>query len=429
MKTKKLFLGTLAAIICLFSLLSCSDTCETTFTNIYYEPIYTSKAEIRGGVAVEPGKAITGRGKIFFKAGYLFVNEPKNGIHVVDNRNPSNPVNVAFIKVPGSFDIVVKDDLLFTDSYMDLVTFDISDLSAIREVNRMEDFFFGHGQVYYQNAPEESRIVTDWEEEEREEVIESCDSWVPGVNWLANNRLVQTMSFDDAAVAEAGASSAPGIAGSLARFALVDNHLYALDLGTLKNLDLSAPLNPQSGEDLYVSWDVETLFPRGNELFVGAQSGMHILDITNRNAPASLSLYTHVTNCDPVIVDGDLAYVTLRSGTTCEGWDNQLEVIDISNLRSPELLHTYPMTNPHGLSKDGDALFICDGDDGLKVFNAADIAAIDQNLLAHDRNIQAYDVIAFNNIAMLIGDDGLRQYDYSDLNNIRLLSTIEIYTQ
>ena len=166
--------------------------------------------------------------------------------------------------------------------------------------------------------------------------------------------------------------------------------------------------------------------PRNDELFVGAQSGMHIIDISNRNQPEQLSTYRHATNCDPVIVDGDVAYVTLRSGTECEGWENQLDVIDISNLRSPRLMHTFPMHNPHGLSKDGDALFICDGDDGLKVFDASELAVLDQQLLAHDRSIQAYDVIAYNGIAMLIGDDGLHQYDYSDLNNIRHLSTITV---
>lgn len=199
-----------------------------------------------------------------------------------------------------------------------------------------------------------------------------------------------------------------------------------LDQGFVKNLDLSAPLSPQAGEDLYVAWDVETLFPRNNELFVGAQSGMHILNISDRDQPELISTYQHMTNCDPVIVDGDIAYVTLRSGTECQGWENQLDVIDISDLSNPRQLHTFPMHNPHGLSKDGDALFICDGDEGLKVFDASDIATINQNLLTHDRSIQAYDVIAYNNIAMLIGDDGLHQYDYSDLNNIRHLSTITL---
>ena len=427
MKKPQLILGLFAAAFCLFNLLGCTDNCQTTYTNIYYEPVRMAKSEVRAGVAIEPPKVIEGRGKIFFKAGYLFINEPKNGVHVIDNRDPNHPVNVAFIRIPGSFDITVKDDLLFSDSFMDLVTFDISDLNNIREVNRLEDYFLGHGQYAFSVNTTDPMVVVDFIEERREEVSDFCDAapFQPGIEFLDNaGGFVQRNSGAEAAVG--GASSAPGIAGSLARFAQSGEHLYMLDQGNIGTLDLTTPLSPQQGEDLYVAWDIETLFPRNNELFVGAQSGMHIVDISNRDQPAYLSTFAHATNCDPVIVDGDIAYVTLRSGTECQGFENQLDVVDISNLMEPRLLHTFPMYNPHGLSKDGSALFICDGDEGLKVFDASELAELDQHLLAHDRSIQAYDVIAYNGIAMLIGDDGLHQYDYSDLNNIRHLSTITV---
>ncbi|MEM1408399.1 MAG: hypothetical protein AAGG59_16570, partial [Bacteroidota bacterium] len=70
--------------------------------------------------------------------------------------------------------------------------------------------------------------------------------------------------------------------------------------------------------------------------------------------------------------------------------------------------------------------FICDGSSGLKVYNAADVSTIDQRQLAHYSEIQAFDIIPFNNVAMMIGADGLFQYDYSDLDNIQLLSHIQI---
>lgn len=424
MKKHKLILGLFAAVACLFSLMGCRDNCRTTYTLIDYEPMTVNKADIRSGVAIEPGKLIEGRGKIFFKGGYLFVNEPKNGIHVIDNRDPRNPTNVAFIRVPGSFDITVKEDLLFTDSFMDLVTFDISDLNNIHEVNRLEDYFLAHGQFGFQSNDATSQVVVDWIEVSREEVSDFCDAspFQDGRIWLEGGIMRSTMDLSAASGPTTGA--APGIAGSLSRFAQSGDQLYVLDNGYIKNLDLSVPLDPQPGQDLQMGWDIETLFPRNNELFVGARSGMHIVDISNRSEPEYLSTFSHATNCDPVIVDGDIAYVTLRSGTVCQGFTNQLDVVDISDLRSPRLLHTFPMHNPHGLSKDGDALFICDGDAGLKVFDASELAAIDQHLLAHDKSIQAFDVIAYNDIAMLIGDDGLHQYDYSNLNNIRHLSTI-----
>lgn len=39
-------------------------------------------------------------------------------------------------------------------------------------------------------------------------------------------------------------------------------------------------------------------------------------------------------------------------------------------------------------------------------------------------NINAFDVIPVGNVLVLIGDDGLYQYDYSNVQNISLLSSI-----
>ena len=36
--------------------------------------------------------------------------------------------------------------------------------------------------------------------------------------------------------------------------------------------------------------------------------------------------------------------------------------------------------------------------------------------------IETYDVIAYNQIALVVAKDGLYQYDYSDINNIHLIS-------
>jgi hypothetical protein len=171
---------------------------------------------------------------------------------------------------------------------------------------------------------------------------------------------------------------------------------------------------------------METVFPYKNNLFIGSQSGMHILDISTPATPVKVSTYAHIRVCDPVVVQNHLAYVTLRSGNECAGFTNQLEVIDIKNLSQPELLKTYPMSNPHGLGIDQSTLFICDGDAGLKIYDASDISSIDKNQLAHYADVNAYDVIPFNNVVMMIGSDGIFQYDYSDPKNIRFLSRLAV---
>jgi hypothetical protein len=41
-------------------------------------------------------------------------------------------------------------------------------------------------------------------------------------------------------------------------------------------------------------------------------------------------------------------------------------------------------------------------------------------------DMDGFDVIPYNNVLMMIAEDGLYQYDYSDLSKINLLSTLEI---
>jgi hypothetical protein len=82
------------------------------------------------------------------------------------------------------------------------------------------------------------------------------------------------------------------------------------------------------------------------------------------------------------------------------------------------------MTNPYGLGKDGDVLFVCDGRDGLKVYNAADPANL--QLIKHIGGKETYDVIADNNKLIMVAKDGLYQYDYTDAYNMRELSKISL---
>jgi hypothetical protein len=161
-------------------------------------------------------------------------------------------------------------------------------------------------------------------------------------------------------------------------------------------------------------------------MFLGTTTGMAVFDISNALSPSSLSFFTHARSCDPVVVDDTLAYVTLRTGTNCGGNLNVLDVVSIKDITKPKQIISYFMTNPHGLAKDGDLLFICDGSAGLKVYDATNPRLISANLIYTYPNIDAFDVIPIGNVLVLIGDNGLYQYDYSNVKNINLLSTISV---
>ena len=120
--------------------------------------------------------------------------------------------------------------------------------------------------------------------------------------------------------------------------------------------------------------------------------------------------------------------MTLRSGnTTCPGNVNELQLIDISDITNPTLIESFPMENPHGLTKSGDLLFVCEGDSGLKAFNAVKPEELDHNQIALFNEFSTYDAISLpNGLLMVIGKDGLYQFDFSDPSNMQQISKIGI---
>jgi hypothetical protein len=210
----------------------------------------------------------------------------------------------------------------------------------------------------------------------------------------------------------------------MARFALSHERLYTVGDRDLNIFNVSNSTKPSLLRNKVIDWGIETIYPFKNKLFIGSATGMYIFSFSNPDDPTQDGQFNHVRSCDPVIADDTYAYVTLRSGSRCLGFTNQLEIVKLNNFTNPSLLKTYPLTNPHGLSKDGNLLFICDGPDGLKMYNSADVNNL--VLLKTINGIDAYDVIAWNGLALVVAKDGLYQYDYSDPANVKLLSRLAI---
>ena len=108
---------------------------------------------------------------------------------------------------------------------------------------------------------------------------------------------------------------------------------FSMDL-----MDISELYNPIQVTTLNVGWGLETIFQYKNNLFIGSQTGMYIYDLSDPAVPEQLSVFNHLRSCDPVVVDDDYAYVTLRSGTFCMNGNNQLDVGNIVSASSNQVL-------------------------------------------------------------------------------------------
>lgn len=410
-----------------FMFQSCiQDKCENSYTYIRYNPVYMTYEEMREAVASENPKDLNNPGKIYVKDHFLFINELNRGIHVFDNSNPANPVNLAFINIPGNLDLAVKGNILYADSYIDMVAIDISDVNNVLVTKRITDAFpdrvYNHGYSY----DRELGVVIAWEPETVTNVYDCQNGKI--YNDFQSGTGIVTLNSSSSSIGGSSASASSGTGGSMTRFAIVRDYLYTVSTTSLNLFRIYDPAQPNFMDEIQIGFGIETIFPYNDMLFLGANNGMYIYNNSNPEMPALITMYTHVRSCDPVVVQGNTAYVTLRSGSECQGFTNQLDVIDISNTATPTLVKTYPMHNPHGLGIDGQTLFICDESEGLKVYDASDINKIDENQLSRITSITPIDIIPLSTTktALVISKQGLVQFDYSDLNNIREISRIQV---
>jgi hypothetical protein len=401
----------LLCLLLVFVLWSCNDD------DIQYEivnvaiPQVMSKAEFRNSVEILPSQTIDEAGKIYVYQDYIFVNDEFKGVHIIDNSNPASPQQISSIKIPGNVDISIKDNYLFADSSIDLLVFDISNINNIQMVERLEDVF----SYYNYQIPVGTDVAEFGDYNAENDVI---------VGW----ELVQQQRevVNDDAVLEAfngGASGDVGTGGSLARFQIVDNYLYTVGVSEMSVFNIENLAQPNLVTTQYSGWNIETMFHADDYLYLGGSNGMYIYSLENAANPSYVSEFIHWEGCDPVVVDGDYAYLTLRGGNECGQQESVLEVIDISDKTYPTLVATYFLDNPYGLGFKGNSLYVCDGTSGLKVYDKTD--PIQLQLSQTFIELQAKDVVPMEDVLIMIGDNIVYQYEY-DEGTLQQISALDL---
>lgn len=229
---------------------------------------------------------------------------------------------------------------------------------------------------------------------------------------LASLFLVVLAACEGESSSSSSSNGVTGIAGSTARMVIVNDYLYAIANNQIQLFNISTPAAPNPWARVTVDWDIQTLYPYEQYLLVGAADGVHILDNSDEASPQYISDFRHGSAIDPVVAANGYAYVTLkRDRTLLNSVDDQMNVIDISNVFDPQLKKVLPMQGPEGLSVDGQRLFVCDGAAGLKQFDLAE----PENPTVVDvlPDVDCNDVIAFNGTLYVITDNSLQQYDYT----------------
>jgi hypothetical protein len=206
---------------------------------------------------------------------------------------------------------------------------------------------------------------------------------------------------------------APGAGGSTARFTIAGNYLYTVDNLSVKAFDISTNNSPVYKSKTDIGINIETIFPYQDKLFIGSSSTMYIFSLADPARPklSGKAEYTIRMACDPVVARDSVAYATLRANTNCGTGQSALVVYSIKNLSSPQLMRTVSLIGPYGLGFKSNALYVCEGNRGLSIFN---VASAYNPVFVSDISVPNtifYDVIPYGNILIAQVNDGFILYD------------------
>ena len=424
MKSKILPL-VLVAIMCL-QLTNCNtdDVSNKLFDPVAVTvPVIKSKSEIRNSIQVKAAQPTNSDGKIYVYNDLLFYIAQNSGIHIFNNQNPENPQNIIFIQLEGVHDISVKNDILYADNFMDLVVFDISNVSDIQLVNVEEDML-----LYYATFPEDSLYYQSniYTSNEDEFVAEYTTIYMERTE-VENNPEMFWNSFSifesDVLALDAGINIGTG--GSYAKFQIYNNALFTIDDYKLNTFNITDYNSISKVSETWLGgWfggELETTFILKDYMFIGATNGMHIVGLQDEFNPIYTSSFTHATGCDPVVVEGNTAYITVRGGNTCGAIEDQVNVIDVTDINTPVEYSTYFLSSPYGLGIKNHILYVCN-DSGINVFDAQNPNEI---VLQNTIETTSKDVIPLSSHLIAVGENVIHQYNYTDNFGLELISTLQ----
>lgn len=234
----------------------------------------------------------------------------------------------------------------------------------------------------------------------------------------------ESTSTDSTAFATSG-----GKGGSLARFTVVGDYLYTVDRETLKVFDISNPQLPVLKRSVKAGFEIETIFPFKDKLFLGSTSVVYIFSLDDPSNPQKLSEAISpnvMRRCDPVVAKDNVAYATLRSNGPCGGTTSILAVYDITDVTKPVQKASIQIGEPYGLGYSGNTLYVCDRFYGFSIFDISNPyqPSLLRSVKISYEEVNFIDVIPYNNILVCWTSKGMTLYDISDPQNPLLIKQI-----
>ena len=132
-----------------------------------YEPLVMKRADFENTIQFQQAHSLQNIAKMYTFGDMIFITERYQGVHLIDNSDPKNPVNKGFIRVLGCVDVAYKSSTLYVSSATDLVAIDVTDYQKPKEIGRQRNIFpqlkdpddlqVGDGRTFPENS-----VIIDW---------------------------------------------------------------------------------------------------------------------------------------------------------------------------------------------------------------------------------------------------------------------------
>ncbi|MFK8056475.1 MAG: LVIVD repeat-containing protein [Saprospiraceae bacterium] len=418
----------LLAIVAMVLATACEkDSCEQSWTQVVAVPVTLDRTTVQNEIEIVPAMDLCLGGGIYAYGDFIFMNRLNEGYHILDNSNPEAPQNVAFLKVPGATQMSFVDGKLVSNCYADLVTLELDGILSARLLSSTPNFLLDENTL-----PVDDGLVVVGYEDQSVEFTQSCDGSIVG-QWQDDAVFISGEIRNNSGGFGFGTPSV-NTAGSMSRMAFNGNLLYVIGTSRLSTYSLQNNLLVNTNNQQQ-SWGMETVVVRGNFLYIGSQSGMHIYNLNDAQQPAYLSTFVHFTGCDPVSVVGNIAVVTVRDGRSCGSESgNVMFILDISDKSNPTELTRVNMNNPRGVALYNGYIYLCDGDAGLKVYDleGGPVTSVDQRQrqVFNDDSMTDVAVLPYpaGDILLTVGDDHLSQFSISTTGALAITSRVAANT-
>ncbi len=163
--------STIVFVSCL--LLGCLYPSGNTGDNWYYDytnitPVTITRDSLKRSVYSMPPAELRNPGKIYIRGNHLYINERYKGVHVINNTDPLNPQNVAFINIPGNIDITMRSTILYADNATDIVAINVANPTSAVVTSRIEKVFprlsYPTDRYYDRSFPHDSLVIVHWKD-------------------------------------------------------------------------------------------------------------------------------------------------------------------------------------------------------------------------------------------------------------------------